>query len=89
MDEKVDINGDGESEDAWDFGDAEQHPVLRAGFNGGNLPLPKNSAGDEVSTNNRVHSTFTLGQNDLSLGGICVRHTRLGWERKYALKFVR
>ena len=36
----MDINGDGESEDAWNFGGAEQLPVLRAGFNNGdNLPL--------------------------------------------------
>ena len=38
--EKAEIDGDRESEDAWDFGGAEQPPVLRAGFNnGGNLPL--------------------------------------------------
>ena len=52
-------------------------------------PLLKNSAGNEVSTNDRAHSTFTLEQNDLSLGGICVKHTRIGWERKYALELVR
>ena len=31
------------AEDAWNFGGEDQPPVLRADFNGDNLPLPKNS----------------------------------------------
>ena len=47
---------------------------------------PKSLVHKESSINDGARRTFPLEQNDLLLGEICVRHTKLGYERKYALE---